>query len=279
MIKIRQYRLNRKVYNTLLIILKIMSNIIYKLTNKKTGAIYIGATNDLKRRMQEHSSRGKALKNREKNIKLYQDINKYGIELFKVDILESNIDDENKYKREQYYIKKYNALSEDNYNSYQSLNLLQDINNDEIITAFRNGESASQIGKKYGVKHPQITELLKKNMDIEEYNRLMKKHACPRKNIPIEEIVRLIEEEGYTKKEASEILGVCDSTVVRRYNNWKKKQDPNFKINPYGLGQKKVDIKLIVDTYLQTKNVEKTKKITKYAESTVRKYLKKEGIL
>lgn len=256
-----------------------MTNTVYMLKNKKTNAIYIGVTNNLKRRLLQHRLRGKVLPEKEKNIKLYQAIHKYGMDSFDVEVLEDNISDEDRYRREQYYIKKYNALSEDNYNSLQSLNLLQDIDNNEIITAFRNGESATQIGKKYGVKHPQITEVLKKNMDIEEYNELIKKHTNPYKNIPIEEIVRLIEEEGYTKKETSEILGVCDSTVVRRYNNWKKEQDPNFKINPHGLGQKKVDVKLIVDTYSKVKSTRKTEKITGYSRNTIRKYLKKEGIL
>ena len=255
-----------------------MTNTIYMLKNKKTNAIYIGVTNNLKRRLLEHRYRGKVLAEKEKNIKLYQDIHKYGMDLFDVEVLEDNINDEDRYKREQYYIKKYNALSEDNYNSLQSLNLLDDYI-DDVIKDFRNGKSASEIGKKYGVKHPQVTTILKKNIDIKEYNKLMEKHTNPRKNIPIKEIVRLIEEEGYTKKETSEILGVCDSTVVRRYNNWKKEQDPNFKINPHGLGQKKVDVKLIVDTYSKVKSTRKTEKITGYSRNTVRKYLKKEGIL
>lgn len=107
----------------------------------------------------------------------------------------------------------------------------------------------------------------------------MEKHTNPHKNISIEEIVRLIEEEGKSKKETAKILGVCDSTVVRRYNNWKKKQDPNFNINPHGLGAKKVDSKLIIETYLKVKSTRKTEKITGYSRSTVRKYLKIEGIL
>ena len=255
-----------------------MTNTIYMLKNKKTNAIYIGVTNNLERRLSQHRRIGKVLPEKEKNIKLYQNIHKYGIDSFDVEVLEDNISDEDRYKREQYYIKKYNALSEDNYNSLQSLNLLDDYV-DDVIKDFKDGKSASEIGKKYGVKHPQVTSILKKNMNIEEYNELMKKHTNPRKNIPIEEIVRLIEEEGYTKKEASEILGVCDSTVVRRYNNWKKEQDPRFQINPHGLGQKKVDVKLIVDTYSKVKSTRKTEKITGYSRSTVRKYLKKEGIL
>lgn len=253
-------------------------HVVYKLTNTQTGGVYIGVTNNLKRRLWEHKSRSNVLSETNRNIKLYQDMHEYGMELFDVNILEE-VNPEDRYEKEQYYIKKYDALSEPNYNNIQSLDLLNNININEIVTAFKNGESASQIGKKYGVKHPQITELLKKNMNINEYKKLMEKHTNPHKNISIKEIVRLIEEEGKSKKETAKILGVCDSTVVRRYNNWKKKQDPNFNINPHGLGAKKVDSKLIIETYLKVKSTRKTEKITGYSRSTVRKYLKIEGIL
>lgn len=146
-------------------------HVVYKLTNTQTGGVYIGVTNNLKRRLWEHKSRGNVLSETDRNIKLYQDMHEYRMELFDVNILEE-VNPEDRYEKEQYYIKKYDALSEPNYNNIQSLDLLKNININEIVTAFKNGESASQIGKKYGVKHPQITELLKKNMNINEYKKI-----------------------------------------------------------------------------------------------------------
>lgn len=243
---------------------------IYLLRNKITGGIYIGQSHNPKRRLMEHKSHPKSP--RYPNMKLHNAIRKYGIDAFEMKILEE-VPVELKDQKEKYYIKKYNATSKENYNEKQGTNLLKGIDSNLIVEDYLNGLSASKIGAKYDVKHPQVINVLKRELGEDKYFELSKKHARPKKNIPIETIVDLIENQGKSKKETAMILGVCDSTIVRRYNKWKKEQNPNFKVNPHGLGAKKVDVNLILKTYSELQNVVKTAEITGYSKNTVRKYV------
>ena len=159
------------------------------------------------------------------------------------------------------------------------MNLLQNMNPELIVNDYLNGSSATKIASKYGVKHPQIIKILKSELGEDKYQSLSQKHTPTKKNIPIETIVDLIETQGKTKKETADIVGVCDSTIVRRYNNWKKKQDPNYIINPKGKGYKKVDVNQILEVYSEVKSTRKTSEITGYGRKTIQKYLKQEGVL
>lgn len=249
---------------------------IYLLRNKITGGIYVGQTNNPKRRCYEHHSKCKSRP--EEQPKLFDAINKYGWDNFEMEILEE-VPYELKDMKEEYYIAKLNALSDGNYNQVQGLNLLQNINPKIIVEDYLKGESASKIGSKYGVKHPQVIKILKSELGEEKYLELSKNHTLTKKDIAIETIVDLIENQGKTKKEAASILGVCDSTVVRRYNRWKKKQDPNFIVNPSGRGFKKVDVDLILKTYDKVKSTRETCALTGYSRKTIQKYLRMNGVL
>ena len=196
---------------------------IYLLRNKITNGIYVGQTNNPKRRCYEHHSKSKKHPNEQP--KLFKAINEYGWENFEMEILEE-VPYELKDMKEEYYIAKLNALSDENYNEVKGSNLLQNINPQLIVNDYLKGTSASKIGSKYNVKHPQVIKILKSQLGEEKYLELSKQHTLIKKDIPIETIVDLIENQGKTKKETSQILGVCDSTIVRRYNRWKKKQDP-----------------------------------------------------
>ena len=249
---------------------------IYLLRNKITNGIYVGQTNNPRQRYYDHQSKHKTAPRLQP--KLFKAINEYGWENFEMEILEE-VPYELKDMKEEYYILKLNALSDENYNSRQGPNLLKDINPKLIVNDYLDGESASKIGFKYGVKHPQVIKILKSELGEDEYLKLSKKHTLSKKNIAIETIVDLIENQGKSKKETANILGVCDSTIVRRYNKWKKKQDPNFIINPKGGGNKKIDVDLILNAYSHTKNIDETCNITGYCRKTVRKYLLMHKIL
>ena len=72
--------------------------------------MYIGLTNNIARRFQEHLSASKNPNNRDYNETIHKAIRKYGIENFDFIILEDNIDSIEKLKeREQYWIKFYNT--------------------------------------------------------------------------------------------------------------------------------------------------------------------------
>lgn len=77
---------------------------IYKITNKTNNKIYIGQSNNIQRRFQEHKIAGK-----KSRIPVDVAIQKYGADNFDYEILEEcSIDDLN--AREEYWIKKLNAI-------------------------------------------------------------------------------------------------------------------------------------------------------------------------
>lgn len=88
---------------------------IYKITNIITQKSYIGKSHDANARFRTHIS--------EANRKVYDNyfhrsIRKYGSDKFILEIIESNIDDEDiAYEKERLLIKKYNTLLPNGYNS------------------------------------------------------------------------------------------------------------------------------------------------------------------
>lgn len=86
---------------------------IYKITNTVTGDFYIGSSKSIEKRWANHK-RPSSWK-REPNKKLYKDIQKYGIESYKMDVLEEC---DNLFEREQYWI----DILKPTYNSRKSCN-------------------------------------------------------------------------------------------------------------------------------------------------------------
>jgi len=86
---------------------------IYKYTNKKSNKIYIGSTTNIKQRKKEH------LESEEKD-KFHKALHKHGIKSFKFEIIDSNKygDDEELFKREQYFINKHQSIK----TGYNTLN-------------------------------------------------------------------------------------------------------------------------------------------------------------
>lgn len=87
-----------------------MKKSIYKITNNINGKCYIGQSNNIQRRFQEHRS----MKNNSDGTSklLHAAILKYGIDNFSFDILEENI--ENYDEREKYWIEFYHSLASQN---------------------------------------------------------------------------------------------------------------------------------------------------------------------
>lgn len=82
----------------------IMEKAIYKVENLINHKVYIGQTNNPKRRFQEHKNKG--YQTRENNL-LYRAFDKYGIENFSFEVLEENVSNYN--EREKYWIKYYDS--------------------------------------------------------------------------------------------------------------------------------------------------------------------------
>ena len=83
-----------------------MESGIYSITNTKNSKIYIGSTNNFKRRKRQHFRDLK--QNKHDNPHLQASYNKYGKEFFKFDIVEYV---ENLIERELFYIEKYNSVN------------------------------------------------------------------------------------------------------------------------------------------------------------------------
>lgn len=90
-----------------MIVVKDNQGVIYMIKNTINGKVYIGRTNDLKRRRREHLTNLR--NNKHYNRHLQYSFNKYGETNFKFIILEKCKDDEVG-QREIDYIKKYNSF-------------------------------------------------------------------------------------------------------------------------------------------------------------------------
>lgn len=98
-----------------------MQGVIYILTNKQNGMVYIGQTDNLKRRMQRHLAAARNKNTRNEGQPIVHAIREFGIEAFECSVLETvtaetkselrNLLDE----REKFYIAEYNA-TENGYN-------------------------------------------------------------------------------------------------------------------------------------------------------------------
>lgn len=84
---------------------------IYKFTNKVTGKIYIGKTNNVFSRLGQH------LVNNCSNAYLQIDFKNYGLNNFSFEVIEEVTELEKLSEREQYYINYYKNLGYTLYNS------------------------------------------------------------------------------------------------------------------------------------------------------------------
>lgn len=86
---------------------------VYKITNKITGDFYIGSSNDVKRRWAQHKSPSQWLD--QPNSRLYNDMQKYGIENFRFQILVKVIPEFLKQKEQEFI-----EMLKPTYNNYRA---------------------------------------------------------------------------------------------------------------------------------------------------------------
>lgn len=91
---------------------------IYKYENIINGHMYIGLTNNFKRRLSEHITSAYNPNYSDYDTRIHRAIRKYGIKNFNCSIIEDNIETlESAKERESYWIKEYNTFeNEEHYN-------------------------------------------------------------------------------------------------------------------------------------------------------------------
>lgn len=140
---------------------------IYCYTNLINNKKYIGQTNNLKRRIKQHLQ--DSLHNYSEaryNQLIHQAIRKYGIDNFKIEVLEEEISDDDIDEREQYYIKYYNTISPNGYNLTEGglanktapvQSRISDIQYKEIINDLKSDKTLHEIADKHNISYSYLS--------------------------------------------------------------------------------------------------------------------------
>lgn len=186
---------------------------IYKITNIKTDQVYIGSTTNYKQRERDHKCN---FKNKRKKSKLYQAMERYGYENFKMELIEE-VERDKMLERETYYIKKYNSV-ENGYNTKYRIEhccRCYEYEPNKIIEEYQRGMTQKELALKYKTDKKEISKILKThNVKIRDWN---KEQSNPM-------ITREYLENEYVKKRRSiksiAIEANLSDTAIR---NWIKK--------------------------------------------------------
>ncbi len=182
--------------------------IIYKVTNKINGKIYVGQTvGDLKRRKSVHLSNAKA--GREDNY-FYNAIGKYGSDNFNWEVLEECNDIDKLNEREEYWIKELNTISPSGYN-------------------LRYGGKNSLYSEEHKIKMSESKQ--GKNHTEESKIGMRKNHANfngennPSAKLTEEDVIDIRNwyEEGMLQREIAKIKNITQrhTSLILNYKRWK----------------------------------------------------------
>lgn len=182
----------------------LLLNTIYKITNNTNGKVYIGKTSlSVEKRFQQHINDSK--KERFEKRPLYDAIRKYGIDNFSVDIVETNISDEEINDKEIFYIKENNSyIGFENSNGYNATlggdsRKYKDFSVENIILDYENGLNCSEIGRKYNIDYSYVSDILKSN-GIKVLNS---RELCSKEIYQIDKLTNKIIAKFKNPKEAS----------------------------------------------------------------------------
>lgn len=206
---------------------------IYKITNDINDKIYIGKTEfNIEKRFQEHIKDSEKLY---KNRPLYNAMNKYGIEHFKIELIEETNNTE---EREKYWISYYNSYS-NGYNATLGGDGKVLINYDFIVEQFIKGLNIYEISKETGHDVGQISKILKlkgiSSEQIKEQGHRKQEKQVFQRNKKTNEITQIfqsvaqaaqwIKNNGYSKDTisgiSSHICQCCNNIRKSAYTfNW-----------------------------------------------------------
>ena len=143
---------------------------IYKITNDINDKVYIGKTEfDIEKRFKEHYQ--ESFRQCEEKRPLYNAINKYGIEHFKIELIEEC---DNLEEREKYWIEFFDSYYK-GYNATLGGDGKTLINYDLVVEKFQQGMTITQIAKEINkspmkrlISHHMYAMLVHEEKDVEK---------------------------------------------------------------------------------------------------------------
>lgn len=131
---------------------------IYKITNDVNGKAYVGKTEfDIHKRFREHCH--DAFRERCEKRPLYSAMRKYGIEHFRVELVEET---DNPEEREEYWIGQFNTYHY-GYNATVGGDGKKYIDYDHVVSTYNDTLSIIDTAKKLGINETTVSSILKKN--------------------------------------------------------------------------------------------------------------------
>lgn len=141
---------------------------IYKITNILDNKIYIGQTkHNINKRFNQHKNDSKKIKLQ--NRPLYKAINEYGIENFKIELIEVCSNDI-AYEREKFWIEFYNSFK-NGYNSTMGGSGKMFFNHKEIAKELKNNPHGYLVAQKFNCCRDSVYHIAK------EYNIKLKNNG------------------------------------------------------------------------------------------------------
>lgn len=153
-----------------------MKNIgkIYKIENLINQKVYIGQTiQSLEQRYRDHKSNAKKRRKDSKS-KLYVAMRKYGIENFKISLVEDNIPISQLNEKEEIYIIQYKSVEEGYNIKYreEKIRTIKNLDVSIIIDLYKKGKSLKCIAEKYKADKRTISSILRENnIEIRNWNK------------------------------------------------------------------------------------------------------------
>lgn len=185
------------------------NGVIYKITNKINGKIYIGQTiQNVKERFYQHCAEKCEIA--VSNMAIHKAIKKYGKQNFTLEVVET-VNKNYLNEREIYWIQKYNSY-DNGYNSTkggQFYKSFKDLPTNIIINEYIKGKSLREIGKLINVDKQTIKRVLLQNNVSLRKTRTYKLTQEQRKQI-IQEIYQ-----GYSRKDIINKWGISKSYLCQ----------------------------------------------------------------
>lgn len=139
--------------------------LIYKITNLINNKCYIGQTiKPANLRWEEHKKHAYGIHPNDQNKTLYKAIRKYGLENFKFEVLQDNIETyEQLDKAEIYWIDFYNSFLK-GYNENSGGQLYHSyLPNKDIIESYKKTRSARKTAQEFNIDHSTVDAILNYN--------------------------------------------------------------------------------------------------------------------